>query len=111
MLLASFAHAYSGLMWSIGRSALRMKYSVNECFGSLYLEQGGMLVKKLVDASCIIFLGIQWINMEHRHGSALRKKYSVNECFGSLYLEQGGMLVKKLVDASCIIVLGHTVVR
>jgi hypothetical protein len=48
------------------RSTLKMKYSVNECFGSLYLEQGGMLVKKLVDASCIICSSIQWIDVEHR---------------------------------------------
>jgi hypothetical protein len=31
-----------------------MKYLVNECLSSLYLEQGGMLVKNLVDVSCII---------------------------------------------------------
>jgi hypothetical protein len=66
MLPTSFAKAYNGLMWSIGRSALRMKYLVNECFGTLCLGQGGMLVKKPVDASCIIFFSIQWINMEHR---------------------------------------------
>jgi hypothetical protein len=60
MLLASFSSAYNGSTWSIGRSALRKKYSMNECFESLYLEQGGMLVKKLVDASCIMCLGIHW---------------------------------------------------
>jgi hypothetical protein len=54
MILASFAQAYNGSTWSIGESALRKKYLVNECFGSLYLEQGGMLVKKVVDASDII---------------------------------------------------------
>jgi hypothetical protein len=58
MLLSSFSRAYSGSTRSIGRGALSNNYSVNECFGSLYLKQGGMLVKKLVDASCIIFLGV-----------------------------------------------------
>jgi hypothetical protein len=66
MFLASFSRVYSGSMWSIGRSSLKMNYLVNECFDTLYLEQGGMLVKKLVEASCIICSGIQWINMEHR---------------------------------------------
>jgi hypothetical protein len=60
MLLASFSWVYSGSTWSISGGALRNKYSMNECFGSLYLEQEGMLVKKLVDSSCIMFLGIQW---------------------------------------------------
>jgi hypothetical protein len=53
-------------MWSIGRSELRMKYLMNECFRSLYLEQGGTLIKKSIDASCIICLAIQWIDKEHR---------------------------------------------
>jgi hypothetical protein len=39
---------------------------MNEFFGSLYLEKGGMLVKNMVDASCIICLGIQWIDVEYR---------------------------------------------
>jgi hypothetical protein len=43
-----------------------MKYLVNEFFGSLYLEKGGMLVKKLVDASYINYLGRQWIDVEYR---------------------------------------------
>jgi hypothetical protein len=60
MLLAQFAQEYSGSTWSIGESALRKKYLVNECFVLLYLEQGWMLVKELVDASSIMCSGIQW---------------------------------------------------
>jgi hypothetical protein len=54
------------LKWSIGIGILRMKSSLNECFGSLYLDMGAMVVKKMVDSSCIIFLRIQWMDMEHR---------------------------------------------
>jgi hypothetical protein len=61
------------LKWSIGRGILRMKCSLNECFVSLYLELGVMVVKKMVDSSCIIFLCIQWIDMEHRRSASRMK--------------------------------------
>jgi hypothetical protein len=53
--------------WSIGRITLKMKYSVNEFFGLLFLDQGGILVKKSIEYSCIILSGIQWIDVEHNH--------------------------------------------
>jgi hypothetical protein len=52
--------------WIIRGSELKMMYSVNECFGSLYLDQGKMLVKKLVVYSCIIYSSIQCIDVEQR---------------------------------------------
>jgi hypothetical protein len=50
-----------------------MKCSLNECFVSLYLELGVMVVKKMVDSSFIICLCIQWIDMEHRRSASRMK--------------------------------------
>jgi hypothetical protein len=57
MLIGLFAKAYTRLM-CYRQKPIENEVLVNECFDLLYLEHREMLVKKLVEASCIICLSI-----------------------------------------------------